>query len=289
MLNFLDFFVCRVHTYFVSEKQLQNIERREGKSLWFSHITREFFILQLRICSPLNWINFWTASSIYVILQIFGWIVKTISREGNKCFTFSILSFRISSSCLYCKYWFLWSRDSWFLSLHWEIFHVKQIVSPVYSWFLFYVLYFTGVTHSFLQIWENLFPLPIPLLLNLLLCWSIFFIKNTTTLTRKINDFANRSYYSIEYPTIQHMPSLHLCIQHLQINDDNLLRQQSINHMVQIDLPSTTYSIIYQQASHLPFPHKLILNLMWVLKFDCSDVGLFFPLGFDVQGWFTEE
>lgn len=162
-------------------------------------------------------------------------------------------------------------------------------VSPVYSWFLFYVLYFTGVTHSFLQIWENLFPLPIPLLLNLLLCWSIFFIKNTTTLTRKINDFANRSYYSIEYPTIQHMPSLHLCIQHLQINDDNLLRQQSINHMVQIDLPSTTYSIIYQQASHLPFPHKLILNLMWVLKFDCSDVGLFFPLGFDVQGWFTEE
>jgi len=37
--------------------------------------------------------------------KLFGWIVKRISGERNKCFSFFALHFGISSSCLYCKHW----------------------------------------------------------------------------------------------------------------------------------------------------------------------------------------
>ena len=65
------------------------------------------------------------------------WIGKKIYVERDKCFTWSALYFRVLSSCLYCTNWefvLIWLFvirfiAPWFLSLHWETFHIKQTVS----------------------------------------------------------------------------------------------------------------------------------------------------------------
>jgi len=113
--------------------------------------------LKQQIGSPLDRDDFWKYGSAHLILQVVWLDHEKISGERDKCFIFSVLYFRISSSCLYCinsgsvLIWLFVAHfsvlvggslvslliivelffldDPWFLPLHWRIFHVKQIVS----------------------------------------------------------------------------------------------------------------------------------------------------------------
>ena len=56
-----------------------------------------------------------------------GWIVKTISGEGDKCFSFFVLYFGVSSSCLYCKDWC--SILIWLFVTHFSVLVGDSLVS----------------------------------------------------------------------------------------------------------------------------------------------------------------
>ena len=69
--------------------------------------------------------------------KFFGWIVKKISREKDKCFTFSTLYFGVSSSCLYCINWgsvLIWLFVASFSALVGDFFISLLIIVKLFLW-----------------------------------------------------------------------------------------------------------------------------------------------------------
>ena len=124
---------------FERKKQLHIIEREKRKNHCDFRIpTRERF----SYCSC-RFIHHWIGLIFgqYVLhtryFKLYSWIVKKISRERDKCFTFSALYFGISSYCLYCTNWgcaLLWPFVAHFSALVGDSLVSLLIIVKLFLW-----------------------------------------------------------------------------------------------------------------------------------------------------------
>ena len=114
------------------------MREKRGKSLWFLNTYRERF-------SNYNyefihrWIGLIFGQQVLHTwyFKLFGWIVKKISGERDKCFAFSTLHFEVSSSCLHCKPWrfvLIWLFIAYFSALFGDSLVFLLIIVELFLW-----------------------------------------------------------------------------------------------------------------------------------------------------------